>query len=75
VDDYLNGIIKKHELTRKDKEEDRMKHVRVTDANMETVFFSYRAVPEIDAIVEKIVKTQEPEYDFLADDGFGHHFW
>ncbi|HNV96077.1 MAG TPA: DUF1015 family protein [Bacteroidales bacterium] len=75
VDDYLNGIIKKHELTRKDKEEDRMKHVRVTDANMEPVFFSYRAVPEIDAIVEKIVKTQEPEYDFLADDGFGHHFW
>ncbi|GAB4446720.1 MAG: DUF1015 domain-containing protein [Bacteroidales bacterium] len=75
VDDYLNGIIKKHELTRKDKEEDRMKHVRVTDANMEPVFFSYRAVPEIDAIVENIVKTQEPEYDFVADDGFGHHFW
>jgi len=75
VDDYLNGINKKHELTRKDKEEDRMKHVRVTDANMEPVFFSYRAVPEIDAIVENIVKTQEPEYDFVADDGFGHHFW
>lgn len=75
VDDYLSGIIKKHELTRKDKEEDRMKHVRITDANMEPVFFSYRAVPEIDAIVENIVKTQEPEYDFVADDGFGHHFW
>lgn len=75
VDDYLNGIIKKHELTRKDKEEDRMKHVRVTDANMEPVFFSYRAVPEIDTIVENIVKTQDPEYDFVADDGFGHHFW
>jgi len=75
VDDYLNGIIKKHELTRKDKEEDRMKHVRITDANMEPVFFAYRAVPEIDAIVENIVKNQEPEYDFVADDGFGHHFW
>ncbi len=75
VDDYLNNIIKKHELTRKDKEEDRMKHVRVTNANMEPVFFSYRAVPEIDAIVENIVKTQEPEYDFVADEGFGHHFW
>ncbi|NSW44781.1 MAG: DUF1015 domain-containing protein [Bacteroidales bacterium] len=75
VDDYLNGVIKKHELTRKDKEEDRMKHVRITDANMEPVFFAYRAVPEIDAIVESIVKNQEPEYDFTADDGFGHHFW
>lgn len=75
VDDYLNNIIKKHELTRKDKEEDRMKHVRITNANMEPVFFTYRAVPEIDAIVENIVKTQEPEYDFVANDGFGHHFW
>jgi len=75
VDDYLNGVIKKHELTRKDKEEDRMKHVRITDANMEPVFFAYRAVPEIDAIIENIVKNQEPEYDFTADDGFGHHFW
>mgnify|MGYP005837494419 CR=1 FL=1 len=75
VDDYLNDIIKKHELTRKDKEEDRMKHVRITNANMEPVFFTYRAVPEIDAIVEDIVKTQEPEYDFVANDGFGHHFW
>lgn len=75
VDDYLNGVIKKHELTRKDKEEDRMKHVRITNANMEPVFFTYRAVPEIDAIVENIVKTQEPEYDFVANDGFGHRFW
>lgn len=75
VDDYLNDIIKKHELTRKDKEEDRMKHVRITNANMEPVFFTYRAVPEIDAIVENIVKTQEPEYDFVANDGIGHHFW
>ncbi|HLN53401.1 MAG TPA: DUF1015 family protein [Lentimicrobium sp.] len=75
VEDYLNGIIKKHELTRADKEEDRMKHVRITNANMEPVFFTYPAVPEIDKIVEKIVTTQQPEYDFTASDGFGHHFW
>ncbi len=75
VDDYLNNIIRKHELTRKDKEEDRMKHVRVTNANMEPVFFTYRNVKEIDLIVESIVKTQEPEYDFKTDDNVGHHFW
>lgn len=75
VDDYLNGTIKRHELTRKDKEEDRMKHVRITNANMEPVFFSYRAVPEIDAIIENIVKTQAPEYDFTTSDQVGHHFW
>jgi len=75
VEDYLNGIIKKHELTRKDKEEDRMKHVRITNANMEPVFFTYPAVAEIDTIVEGIVKANEPDYDFTADDGFGHHFW
>lgn len=75
VEDYLNGIIKKHELTRADKEEDRMKHVRVTDANMEPVFFTYPAVAEIDYIVESIVKSSEPEYEFTATDGFGHHFW
>lgn len=75
VEDYMNGIIKKHELTRKDKEEDRMKHVRITNANMEPVFFTYPAVNDIDEIVENIVKNQKPEYDFTADDGFGHHFW
>ncbi len=75
VDDYLNGVIKKHELTRSDKEEDRMKHVRVTDANMEPVFFAYPAVSAIDEIVESIVKSRAPEYDFVANDGFGHHFW
>jgi len=75
IDDYLNDNIKKHELTRKDKEEDRMIHVRITNANVEPVFFSYPANPKIDAIVEKIVKEQEPEYDFVADEGFGHHFW
>jgi uncharacterized protein (DUF1015 family) len=75
VDDYLNGIIKKHELTRADKEEDRMKHVRITDANMEPVFFAYPAVDEIDRIVASIVESRKPEYDFVASDGFGHHFW
>jgi uncharacterized protein (DUF1015 family) len=75
VEDYLNGIIKKHELTRRDKEEDRMKHVRITDANMEPVFFTYPAVAEIDRIVAAFVKANEPEYDFVADDGVGHHFW
>ena len=75
VEDYMNGIIKKHELTRKDKEEDRMKHVRVTNANMEPVFFTYPAVQEIDTTVASIVNSSAPEYDFTADDGFGHHFW
>ena len=75
IDDYMNDNIKKHELTRKDKEEDRMIHVRITNANVEPVFFSYPANKKIDAIVEKIVKEQAPEYDFVADEGFGHHFW
>lgn len=75
VDDYLNGIIKKHELTRPDKEQDRMVHVRVNNANIEPVFFTYPAVKDIDEIVNKIVSTEKPEYDFVAEDGFGHHFW
>ena len=75
VDDYLNGIIKKHELTRPDKEQDRMIHVRVNDANIEPVFFAYPAVKEIDDIVYKIVTNEKPEYDFISDDGFGHQFW
>ena len=75
VNDYLNGIIKKHELTRKEKEEDRMKHVRNTNANIEPVFFTYRHVDEIDEIVNNIVKNETPEYDFTAEDGVGHHFW
>ena len=75
VSDYMNGIIKKHELTRKDKEEDRMKHVRITNANMEPVFFTYPAVKEIDVIVERFVKDHHPVYDFVAPDGVGHHFW
>jgi uncharacterized protein (DUF1015 family) len=75
VDDYLNGIIKKHELTRPDKEQDRMVHVRFNNANIEPVFFTYPAVKEIDEIVDKIVRSEKPEYDFVAEDGFGHHFW
>ncbi len=75
VDDYMNNVIKKHELTRKDKEVDRMKHVRITNANMEPVFFTYPAVAEIDRIVADFVKNNDPEYDFTTDDGFGHHFW
>lgn len=75
VEDYLNGIIRKHELTRKDKEEDRMKHVRITNANMEPVFFSYPAVPEIDEIVAAFTKGNAPVYDFVSVDGIGHHFW
>lgn len=75
IDDYLNNNIKKHELTRKDKEEDRMIHVRITNANVEPVFFSYPANPKIDAIVTNIINNQAPEYDFVADEGFGHTFW
>jgi len=73
--DYFDGVIKKHELTRPDKEEDRMVLTRYLNANIEPVFFSYKAVPEIDTIVEKTVQNNEPIYDFTAEDGFGHHFW
>ncbi len=75
VENYMNGIIKKHELTRPDKEEDRMKHVRITNANIEPVFFAYPAGPEIDEIIKGIVESQDPEYDFTSVDGIGHHFW
>jgi uncharacterized protein (DUF1015 family) len=75
VDDYLNGMIKKHELTRPDKEHDRMVHIKMCDANIEPVFIAYPAVKEIDEIVSGIVSNELPEYDFRADDGFGHHFW
>lgn len=75
VDDYLNGVIKKHELTRRDKEEDRMKHVRVNNANIEPVFFAYPSNAEVNAIVAKYTATN-PVYDFVAEhDGFGHQFW
>lgn len=75
TEDYEQGIIKKHELTRPDKEEDRMVLTRYLNANIEPVFFSYKAVPEIDAIVTYIVTTCEPEVDYVAEDGFGHQFW
>jgi len=75
VDDYLEGTIKKHELTRKEKEEDRMKHVRNTNANIEPVFFTYPHIKEIDDIIKQVVENTNPEYDFVAEDGIGHHFW
>jgi len=75
VEDYMEGRIKKHELTRKDKEEDRMKHVRVNNANMEPVFFAYPHRDDLDAIVAKVT-AGEPEYDFVAaPEGFRHTFW
>ena len=74
-DDYLQGKIKKHELTRPDKEEDRMVHVRIQNANVEPVFFSYPANREMDQIIDGIVTKHEPVYDFVAADGFGHRFW
>lgn len=75
VPDYMNGVIKKHELTRRDKEEDRMKHVRVNNANIEPVFFAYPDDKELDMLVAKYTSRQ-PEYDFIAPgDEFGHTFW
>ena len=75
VEDYMEGRIKKHELTRKDKEEDRMKHVRVNNANIEPVFFAYPHRDDLDALVAKVC-AGEPEYAFISDlDGFGHTFW
>ena len=73
-EDYLSGAIKKHELTRKEKEDDRMIHVRIQNANVEPVFFTYPANAEIDAMVAEVVKGA-PEYDFVSDEGFGHQFW
>ena len=75
VEDYMEGRIMKHELTRRDKEEDRMKHVRVNNANVEPVFFAYPHRQDLDAIIASVVATT-PEYDFVSDlDGFGHTFW
>lgn len=73
-EDYLSGAIKKHELTRPDKEEDRMIHVKIQNANVEPVFFAYPSNKEMDRIVSDVIK-QKPEYDFVASDGFGHQFW
>ena len=74
VDDYMSERIKKHELTRRDKEEDRMKHVRINNANVEPVFFAFPDNEVLENVI-KTVTTKEPEYDFVAPDGFGHHFW
>lgn len=75
VDDYMTGKIKKHELTRRDKEDDRMIHVRIQNANLEPVFFAYPDVDEMNKIISEYVASHEPEYDFVAPDGFGHTFW
>jgi len=75
VNDYMTGVIKKHELTRRDKEEDRMRHVRVNNANIEPVFFAYPDNSTLDALIMRYAAT-EPEYDFIAPvDGFRHRFW
>ena len=74
VDDYMNERIKKHELTRRDKEEDRMKHVRCNNANIEPVFFAFPDNPALEEVIKTVTKN-DPEYDFTAEDGFGHHFW
>lgn len=74
--DYIEGRIKKHELTRTEKEHDRMIHVQIQNANIEPVFFAYPAVAEMDKIVSDVISKKAPEYDFVADeDGFGHKFW
>lgn len=74
VADYMEGRIKKHELTRRDKEEDRMKHVRINNANIEPVFFAFPENPALEEIIKKVA-AGTPEYDFVAPDGFGHTFW
>ncbi|WP_290082610.1 DUF1015 domain-containing protein [Paramuribaculum intestinale] len=74
VDDYMEERIKKHELTRRDKEEDRMKHVRINNANVEPVFFAFPDNDVLERIIADVTKGA-PEYDFTAPDGFGHHFW
>ncbi len=74
TDDYVNGTIKRHELTRKEKEDDRMVHIRIQNANIEPVFFAYKDNAELDKIVSAKVK-EEPEYKFTDENGFGHCFW
>lgn len=74
VNDYMEGRIKKHELTRRDKEEDRMKHVRVNNANIEPVFFAFPDNEALEQIIREVT-ARTPEYDFVAPDGFGHTLW
>ncbi len=74
VQDYVNGVIKKHELTRRDKEDDRMRHVKVNNANIEPVFFAFPDNKDLQEVIDTVT-AGTPEYDFVAPDGFGHHFW
>ncbi|MEG0948104.1 MAG: DUF1015 family protein [Bacteroidales bacterium] len=74
VEDYLSGVIKKHELTRVDKEEDRMKHVRINNANIEPVFFAFPDNEGLQRILQEVI-VGKPEYDFVSAEGFGHQFW
>lgn len=75
VDDYRNNIIKKHELTRADKEQDRINHVDYCDANTGPIFLTYRAQKEIDTVVASVMESKAPVYDFVSEDGFGHTVW
>lgn len=74
IEDYINGVIRKHELTRYDKEEDRINHIRVTNFNCEPVFFAYPDNPGIDKIISAVVKSPAA-YDFVTGDEIAHHFW
>lgn len=74
IDEYMQGIIKKHELTREDKEQDRIRHVDICNANTGPIFLAYRTVDEISALIEN-VKKNAPVYDFIAEDGIGHRAW
>lgn len=74
VHDYVNGVIKKHELTRRDKEDDRMRHVKVNNANIEPVFLAFPDNARLQEVIDNVTKAPA-EYDFVAPDGFGHHFW
>ncbi|MGC9362265.1 MAG: DUF1015 family protein, partial [Candidatus Syntrophosphaera sp.] len=75
VDEYMSGVIKKHEFTRADKEADRIKHVDACDAHASPVFFTYRHQEAIDEVVSRVKREKQPVYDFVADDGIGHTLW
>lgn len=75
VDDYENGLIKKHEFTRPEKEQDRINHIKITGAQTGNVFLAYKNVPEIDSLINKWITEKNPQYDFTADDGIQHSIW
>ncbi|MGI6737651.1 MAG: DUF1015 domain-containing protein [Anaerovoracaceae bacterium] len=75
VDDYRSNVIKKHEFTRVEKERDRIRHFDVCNADTEPVFLTYRSDAKIDVLVEGVISSREPEYDFVTDDGVGHTLW